>query len=912
VFLPVEEQKICREQIMARQGFRGFRPTLVSLAVASCFVSSSALANPTGAQVVNGQVSILQNGNLLQITNSPNSIINWQSFSIGANEITRFVQQSQSSAVLNRVTGSAGAIDPSVILGALQSNGRVFLVNPSGILFGAGAQVDVAGLVATSLNLSNSDFLSGKLKFTDGANAGSVVNQGNITTGAGGEVYLVGNAVSNNGIITSPNGDVVLAAGNSVELVNPGTPNLRVEVVAADNQATNLGQIVAESGRIGIYAGLVSNSGTVRADSAVAEGGRILLKATKNVTLESTSILDASGNGGGTIEVLADKKNGGTVNIDGKLDASAPVSGNGGFIETSAERVKVADSAVIRTAASSGKSGMWLVDPVNWTIATYGGDISGAAVSSALYGGDVTYTADNDIFVQDNISWSSGYSLTLTAGNNVNVSNASIIGNSGSGNVNVTAAGGDIVLSSATIDTGGNVSFAAGRDIKLDGSRAWAGFNSFSGDRSVNFSAGRNIDLINSSSVEATAGIGNATVNMAAAGNVSIQGNSSVYASVDGGEGGAAAVTVSAGGAISLSDSFVSAEGGEACCGGSGGGATVNMTAGTALSVSNSSVYAEGGEGSTGGNAVINLIGGTGLSIDGGEGITAEAGYGFDGNGGAAGILLGSGGSLVLNNAFAGAAGGEAGTSLNGNGGDATVLLAAAGPVSVSNSGIFSVAGSGAGSGSGGNAGTLMTGSSIAIDSSFVIAEGGEGSTGGSALVGMLANGGGISISASAQPLGPFTILESSPSSMVVAAGGPGDTAGGSAVVELTSATGVSVDNGQVMALGGPGSAMGGAAILLNFPLLATGGYSVNGIDGAITDSDGIYGFFVNENPAILNQNLLVTYATTLPPAVQQEVNQVVASTNQQTTLTDTGQSDTGETGTEDDKKKQQLPICGK
>src|SRR5512146_2754632 len=112
---------------MARKpGSSTFRPKLLSLAVASCFATAAgpALANPTGAQIVNGNVSIIQNGALLQITNSPSSIINWQSFSIGANEITRFIQQSQASAVLNRVTGSAGVIDPSRILGALQSNGR--------------------------------------------------------------------------------------------------------------------------------------------------------------------------------------------------------------------------------------------------------------------------------------------------------------------------------------------------------------------------------------------------------------------------------------------------------------------------------------------------------------------------------------------------------------------------------------------------------------------------------------------------------------------------------------------------------------------------------------------------------------------------------------------------------------------
>src|SRR6185436_12205904 len=148
---------------------RAFARTTLSVAVASCFViSDPSFANPTGQQVVSGQVSFQQAGNLLQITNSPSSIINWQSFSIGAGEITRFIQQSSASAVLNRVTGNGATIDPSVILGALQSNGRVFLINPSGITFGAGAQIDVAGLVASSLGLSNQDFLNGKLRFTDG------------------------------------------------------------------------------------------------------------------------------------------------------------------------------------------------------------------------------------------------------------------------------------------------------------------------------------------------------------------------------------------------------------------------------------------------------------------------------------------------------------------------------------------------------------------------------------------------------------------------------------------------------------------------------------------------------------------------------------------------------------------------
>jgi filamentous hemagglutinin family protein len=102
-------------------------------------------------------------------------------------ELTRFIQQSASSAVLNRITGQS----PSQILGALQSNGKVFLINPNGIVFGAGSRVDVNGLVASSLDLSNADFLAGHLKFSSTRVTGNVSNYSGITTPSGGQVYLI-------------------------------------------------------------------------------------------------------------------------------------------------------------------------------------------------------------------------------------------------------------------------------------------------------------------------------------------------------------------------------------------------------------------------------------------------------------------------------------------------------------------------------------------------------------------------------------------------------------------------------------------------------------------------------------------------------------------------------------------------
>src|SRR5207237_7340740 len=117
---------------------------------------------------------------------SQNVAINWQSFGIGLTETVRFVQPNSSSVALNRVLGS----DPSSILGHLSANGKVFLVNPNGILFGEGAQVNVGSLVASTRDISDSDFMSGNYKF-EGAGNGTILNQGSINAD-GGYVALLG------------------------------------------------------------------------------------------------------------------------------------------------------------------------------------------------------------------------------------------------------------------------------------------------------------------------------------------------------------------------------------------------------------------------------------------------------------------------------------------------------------------------------------------------------------------------------------------------------------------------------------------------------------------------------------------------------------------------------------------------
>ena len=174
-------------------------------------------ANPQGGKVVAGSVTIKQETPVkVGITQtSDKAIVDWKSFSIGANEQTQFYQPSASSVILNRVVGE----DPSQILGRLTANGQVFLVNPNGIYFGKGSQIDVASLVATTHNIRNEDFLAGRYQFSLPGNPGaSVVNEGAIRVADTGIAAFVGASVANRGVITARLGKVALAAANGFTL----------------------------------------------------------------------------------------------------------------------------------------------------------------------------------------------------------------------------------------------------------------------------------------------------------------------------------------------------------------------------------------------------------------------------------------------------------------------------------------------------------------------------------------------------------------------------------------------------------------------------------------------------------------------------------------------------------------------
>ena len=283
-------------------------PTLLAASLATAFGSFATLTcvadpRPAGAKVVAGQVSISHPTptSLHVQQRSAKAAIDWHSFNIGRDASVVFRQPSAESIVLNRVVGT----DPSQILGRIQANGQVFLVNPYGIVFGRDAKVDVAGLVASTINIRNDDFMAGRLRFTvPGRPRTSVVNEGLITVREGGLAALAGPGVANRGSITARLGTVALASGDAFTL-DPYGDRLIGWVVPASQltSVVNEGTLSADGGSVQISAraaasvidGVINLGGTVRARSVGERGGRIVLEGDAATTLTLAGAIDARG-----------------------------------------------------------------------------------------------------------------------------------------------------------------------------------------------------------------------------------------------------------------------------------------------------------------------------------------------------------------------------------------------------------------------------------------------------------------------------------------------------------------------------------------------------------------------------------------------------------------------------------------
>ncbi|MBI4694709.1 MAG: filamentous hemagglutinin N-terminal domain-containing protein [Gammaproteobacteria bacterium] len=350
-------------------------------------LASGAGANPQGPNVAAGQASFANVGpKMLQITNSPGAVVNWSSFSIGADETTRFVQQTAASAVLNRVTGNT----TSQLLGQLVSNGRVFLINPAGILVGRDATIDTAGLVLSTLNMRDDDFRQGILRFADGGAAGPITNHGYIKTAPGGETILIAPSITNapeagnekSGLIENPDGRLLLAAGHTISITSLDHPDITFDVSAPDGEVVNLGSLVVKGGMAAVLAGTIKHGGMISADSvALDAAGHVVLTASKAVTTTAGSTIGArgtEGGAGGAVEIAARAPASGTttaaateMQLAGTVDVTG---GQGGTAHVEADHV-----ALTGTIDASGATAGGRIEVLGNDIATTGAKVAANA-----------------------------------------------------------------------------------------------------------------------------------------------------------------------------------------------------------------------------------------------------------------------------------------------------------------------------------------------------------------------------------------------------------------------------------------------------------------------------------------------------------------------------------------------------
>ena len=370
---------------------------------------------PTGAQVVHGNVNITQAGGAMNIQQaSRNAIVNWQSFNIGAGNSVQINQGGVNAAMLARVVGG----DASQLLGSLKADGKLFLINQRGVIVGEGATIDTAGFLASTLDVSDADFLAGGAMTFRGDSDAGIVNLGKITASEG-NVMLFAHTVKNVGEISAAKGTAALAAGTEMFLASPddATVVVKVNLPGATSEVKagveNSGTIEAAQAELkaaggSIYDLAVNQSGVVRATGVERKNGRVILTAGGGTVGVSGTVTATNANGSGGEVLIGGDYRGENVNVpnatqtvvtkDAVIDVSANAAngdggraivwadestrflgtlaargganaGDGGFAEVSGKRfLDFNPRAAVDLSSRNGEAGMLLLDPAALTI----------------------------------------------------------------------------------------------------------------------------------------------------------------------------------------------------------------------------------------------------------------------------------------------------------------------------------------------------------------------------------------------------------------------------------------------------------------------------------------------------------------------------------------------------------------
>ncbi|PTY06080.1 hypothetical protein DB346_01555 [Verrucomicrobia bacterium LW23] len=364
-------------------------------------------ANPSGGTVTTGSAQI--NGGAGHLTvnqSSQRAVIRWNSFSNNAGETTTFVQPNSSSATLNRVTGGSA----SQLNGTLNANGKIYLINPNGVVIGKSGRVNAASFTASTHDVTDKEFMAGGDMTFRGSSKASVVNHGKIRATEG-DVTLIARQVENTGKLTAKKGSVNLAGGMEV-LVKPSADangqRVFIRAEAGPGSVSNSGKIRAVAAELRAaggneYALAVNNSGVIRATSVDRSGGRIVLRAESGIAQNSGKLIatsSAPGKDGGSVVVSAPRvrltptskidvsskyAKGGTAKIGGGFQGKDTTVGN-------AEVTVVEQGSSIK--ADGGTTGGTVIV---WSdVATgYYGDISAKGSGAPKSGGFVEVSSLN-------------------------------------------------------------------------------------------------------------------------------------------------------------------------------------------------------------------------------------------------------------------------------------------------------------------------------------------------------------------------------------------------------------------------------------------------------------------------------------------------------------------------------------
>ncbi|WP_337182396.1 MBG domain-containing protein [Shinella sp.] len=463
---------------------------------------------PTGGSVAAGSATIgASGGNGLVINQtSANAVINWQSYNIGAGNTVTYVQPDTNAAILNRVTGSA----TTTIAGQLSANGQVYIVNPNGIAITSTGTINTGAFVASTLGISDDDFMAGKRTFTGNGASNAVTNAGQITINRGGYMALIGGSLENSGAITVPMGKAALGSGEQATLDLAGDGFLQVAIpTGADGKnalVSNSGHISASGGTVQLTAAAakdmarqaVNMSGAIEAKGVSGKSGDILLFGSEGEVAVS-----------GTIDVGNAHDNGGRVKVTGrsikldnaKIDASGQTGGGtvriGGGRQGSgtlqhADMLSADAHTVINAdAISTGKGG----DVVLWsdyqtgfagTIFARGGSISGNGGEVEVSGKAwLAYTGLTDLSASNGAFGN----LLLDPYNVIISTGADTGGFTASGNdsvINVTALINALASANVTVTTGTEGSQAG--EIRIIAPITWSAPTTLTLDAATNIS----------------------------------------------------------------------------------------------------------------------------------------------------------------------------------------------------------------------------------------------------------------------------------------------------------------------------------------------------------------------------------------------------------------------------------------